>query len=48
MLPAAPALLSTMTGWFQIWLSRWPITRAMTSLLPPGVKGTMRVTGLVG
>jgi hypothetical protein len=48
MLPPAPARLSTTTVCFQISPSFCASRRATTSVLPPGAKGTTRVTLLVG
>jgi hypothetical protein len=45
MLPLAPGLLSTMTGWFQRCRRCSPTSRARMSMPVPGVKGTMMVIG---
>jgi hypothetical protein len=46
MLPEAPTLFSTTTGW-PMAFDRWgPISRARMSEEPPGAYGTMSLTGL--
>ena len=47
-LPPAPALFSTITGWPRRSPSFWPSTRAITSVAPPGAHGTTILIGLVG
>ena len=47
MLPPAPVLFSTTTGWPMASCSFGPIRRARMSLVPPGANGTMILTGLV-
>ena len=48
MLPPAPGLFSTTTGWPRAVESFWPMIRASVSVLPPGAKGTTYVIGLLG
>src|SRR6266513_1206322 len=48
MLPPEPPRLSTMTGWLHFSASFCAIGRARMSLPPPGGKGTVSLTGLVG
>jgi len=48
MRPPAPGLLSTTTGWPSAWPNRSAMKRAMKSLPPPGVKGTISVIGWPG
>ena len=48
MLPLAPALFSTMTGWPVLVASFSPIERAIESTIPPAVKGTMILIVLLG
>src|SRR6188768_3206620 len=43
-----PARLSTTTVWPKTFVSRSDRRRAITSLLPPGAKGTTMRIGLVG
>src|SRR6185295_10602144 len=47
MLPPAPVLFSTTTGWPMASCSFGPIRRARMSLVPPGANGTMILTGLL-
>src|SRR6478672_9874422 len=46
--PATPALVSTMTCWFHIWVSLAATTRASASVPPPGGKPTTMRTGAFG
>jgi hypothetical protein len=48
MLPAAPGLFSTITGWPSDSDIFCPSMRASTSLEPPGGSGTTMRMGLVG
>ncbi|MNX67767.1 hypothetical protein D3C86_989130 [compost metagenome] len=48
MLPAAPGLFSTITGWPKVSDIFWPRILASTSLDPPGGSGTMIRIGLFG
>src|SRR5207253_5047920 len=48
MLPPAPGLFSITTDWPQTSCRRLPTRRAVVSVEPPGVKGTMMCTGLAG
>src|SRR5690606_31760728 len=48
MVPLAPGLFSTTTVWRHCWLSSWASWRARMSVVPPGGKGTTRVTLRVG
>src|SRR6185503_9167959 len=48
MLPAAPALFSTITGWPHFSESFCPTTRGARSATPPAGNGTMMRTGRVG
>jgi len=48
MMPLAPGLLSTTTGWPQACVSFWLTSRAMMSVAPPGAKGMMKRIGLDG
>src|SRR6185312_856813 len=48
MLPAAPALFSTITGWPHFPESFCPTRRGTRSATPPAAKGTMMRTGFVG
>ena len=48
MLPEAPSLFSTTTGWPQRSVSFCAISRAMMSVPPPGAKPTTILTGFVG
>ena len=48
MLPLAPGRFSTITCWPRRAASGSATTRALLSATPPGVKGTMMRTGLVG
>ena len=48
MTPLPPPLLSMMTGCPSRSVSFWPTIRAMTSLPPPGGKGTIRRIALLG
>ena len=47
-MPPAPGRLSMTTCWPQASVSFWPMKRARMSVLPPGVNGTISLTGLVG
>src|SRR5574337_1286275 len=46
--PPAPGRLSTSTGWPSLVPRILASTRAVLSVMPPGVKGTTKVMGLVG
>ena len=46
-LPPAPVLFSTTTGWRMASCSFGPMRRARMSEVPPGANGTMILTGLV-
>jgi len=48
MLPLAPVLFSTTTGWPSASPSFGPISRAMMSTGPPGGNATSTRTGLEG
>ncbi|CFP66817.1 Uncharacterised protein [Bordetella pertussis] len=48
MLPPAPALFSTMTGWPSLVPMCWPTSRAIRSVVPPAAYGTMRRMGCAG
>jgi hypothetical protein len=48
MLPPAPPLLSTTKDWPKVLDSWSQISRLTPSVPPPGAKGTMKRTGLVG
>jgi hypothetical protein len=48
MLPAAPGRFSTITDWPHIELSGVAISRGSASDAPPGLKGTMILTSLLG
>ncbi len=48
MLPLAPGLLSTITGWPRSSESLAPTVRAVMSEEPPAVNGTMMVIGRLG
>ena len=48
MVPPAPALFSTTTGWPSASASPVATSRAVMSTFPPGAKGTMILTGLLG
>src|SRR5690348_8282921 len=48
MVPPAPGLFSTITGWPSLADSSLDIARAMTSVALPGVKATMTCTGFSG
>jgi hypothetical protein len=47
-MPLAPARLSTTTGWPRLSESFCPVIRAMMSFDPPGAKGTISLTDLLG
>src|SRR5215813_7699759 len=47
-MPACPLRLSITTGCLTISDMRWPTTRAMMSLGPPGGNGTISLMGLAG
>jgi hypothetical protein len=46
--PPPPALFSTITLWPRALPSGSEITRAMMSVVPPGAKGTVSFTTLLG
>src|SRR6478735_5510082 len=48
MVPPAPTLFSTTTLWPRYWPRPCATWRATASTEPPGGKGTIMVTGLVG
>src|SRR6185503_20066955 len=48
MVPPAPPLFSTSTGWPSVSLMRWPIRRATMSVVPPAGNGTTTRIGLDG
>src|ERR1700687_2878826 len=48
MIPLAPARFSTTTGWPISTESRAATARDMTSVTPPGGKGTIILSGLAG
>src|SRR5690242_5773620 len=48
MVPPAPGLFSTITGWPSLADSSLDIARAITSVALPGVKATMTCTGFSG
>src|SRR6185369_3217719 len=48
MVPPAPTLFSTSTFWPRYWPRPCATWRATASTEPPGGKGTIMVTGLVG
>src|SRR6185437_12748901 len=48
MVPPAPGLFSTITGWPSLADSSLDMARAMTSVALPGVKATMTCTGFSG
>jgi hypothetical protein len=48
MAPPAPGTFSTTTEAFQALPSSSPMARARMSVLPPGVKGTIRRIGRFG
>mmetsp|Transcript_49009 Transcript_49009/g.115128 ORF Transcript_49009/g.115128 Transcript_49009/m.115128 type:complete len:426 (+) Transcript_49009:554-1831(+) len=48
MLPPAPPRLSTTTGWPRRCCSSGAMARASRSVVPPGVKGTIRRSGRLG
>src|SRR5262245_22578439 len=48
MVPPPPGRLSTMNCWPNLSESLWAKVRAMMSVPPPGLNGTIKRTGLVG
>src|SRR4051812_7275642 len=48
MMPLAPGLFSTITGWPACASTYWPKVRAVISPEPPGPKGTTILTGFEG
>ena len=48
MMPFAPGLFSTTTGWPSVWRICSAMMRATMSVAPPGAYGTRILTGLSG